>query len=63
VQQLDAELLLEQRHLPAERRLRDVQPLRRPSGAPQLCNREELLQPSQLGHRRGWCARRGAVQA
>jgi hypothetical protein len=54
VQQLHAELLLEQAHLPAERRLRHVQPLRRPGEVPLLRNREEVLQPSQLGHRRGW---------
>ena len=53
VQQLDAELLLEKPHLPAERRLGDVQPLGRPREVPLPRDRDEVLQPTKIGHPHG----------
>jgi hypothetical protein len=48
--QLDAQVLLEEADLAAERRLRDVQPLGRPGEVPLLGDRQEVPQPSQAEH-------------
>ena len=49
-QQLDAELALEQAHLPAQRRLRDVQALGRAREVALGRHGDEVAQPAQLGH-------------
>ena len=51
VQQLHPELPLEQLHLAAERRLRDVQALGSPREVSLPRDRNEVLQPTQIGHR------------
>lgn len=51
VQQVDSELLLEQPHLAAQRRLGDVQPLGRAREVSFLRDRDEVLQPTEIGHR------------
>ncbi len=51
VQQLGSELLLEQPHLATERRLRDMQPLRRAGEVPLLGDGDEVLQPTEIRHR------------
>ena len=51
VQQLDPELLFEQPHLAAERRLGDVQPLGRAREVSLPRDRDEVLQPTKIGHR------------
>ena len=49
-QQLDAELALEQAHLPAQRRLGDVQALGRAREVALGRHGDEVAQPAQLGH-------------
>ena len=51
MEQLDAELPLEQAHLTAQSRLGDVQHLGGPGEVALACDGEEVLQPAQLGHR------------
>ena len=51
-QQLDTELALEQAHLPAQRRLGDVQALGRTREVALGRHGDEVAQPTQLGHGR-----------
>ena len=61
MQELDPELLLEQAHLAAQRRLGDVQELGRAGEIALAGNSQEVAQPAQLGHRALACVHAGRI--